>query len=41
MSKGRMAYISKYKVTRTIEDEANKKKWIPGPGAYDIPGHKK
>ena len=41
VSKGRMVYISKCKGIRTIEDEANKKKWVPGPGAYNIPGYKK
>ena len=34
--KQRMAYISKYSFTRTTEDEAKKKKWVPGPGAYEI-----
>ena len=34
--KERMPFISKYSFTRMTEDAAKKKKWVPGPGAYEI-----
>ena len=38
-SKSRQAIIFPYKTSRFTEDVAQSKRWVPGPGAYNIGPH--